>query len=115
MNKNKICFLILCASASSWSIACEPVSIEWDDIYRQMYPEVKDVKAITNSAISYQRFQRITHFEPYAWPKGLRYRGENGKRNLFNDLDKNKDQQLSEEELSNIFVYLKNPCAGWPW
>lgn len=88
--------------------ACEPASINWKNVYHQMYPNT--IYFDKETKIKYENFRKISHFDPYAWPKDKKYRSNDGKLNLFNDLDKNKDKEISEDEFSNIYIFLPNPC-----
>ena len=99
--------------STNFIYACEPASLDWENIYHQMNLGTSDFDK--NEAIRYKDFKKISNFNPYAWPKDRKYQGYSGKLNLFNDLDKNKDRKLSRDEFFRIYMFLPNPCEGWPW
>lgn len=100
------CWLLLLTSPIS-SMACEPASVDWTELYQTMKIDI-------DSPVTWSDFQKITDFNPYPWPKNQRYQGKMGARNLFEDLDTDHNQVLNQHELARIHLHLPNPCASWP-
>ena len=106
--KIQILILPVIFSMMGTAQACEPAAIDWEG-FEQSY----DLDH--NQSIDLREFQKVSNFAPYPWPEDQHYQGENGKNALFKSLDQNKDGQLSDQELFEIYALLPNPCEGWPW
>lgn len=98
---------LLCFQASA-VFACEPAEIGWTALFKQY-----DMN--NNKKFEWSEFKKIQNFLPYEWPDNPEFKGEDGRRKLFQLMDKNKDEKLDQTELYEVYTYLENPCAGWPW
>lgn len=99
---------ILLFSLTSYSFACEPASIDWELFYKNYDLE-------KNKNIDKNEFAHVQGFIPYSWPTNKDFQGLDKNRKLFNFLDKDKNKQLTNTELGELYSVLPNPCAGWPW
>ena len=109
----KIIFLLITLVNANFIYACESPGIDWENIYHQMNLSTSDFDK--NEYIGYEDFKKISNFGSYGWPKEKKYQSYEGKLNLFNDLDENKDNKLSKDELFRVYIFFPNPCEGWPW
>ena len=59
-------------------------------------------------------FLKVKDFEPYPWPDDRQFQGKDKNIKLFNYLDENQDEKLTDDEIIKIYNVLPNPCANWP-
>ena len=92
---------------SAW--ACEPVSFDWQ-AFMQANDHNRD-GALQRSELVDADFSgsNYSHFEKNPADEAA-----------FARLDKNGDGKLGglgegADELGDLYLYLPNPCAGWPW
>lgn len=86
--------------------ACEPAAVDWQ-LLDQRYDRNHDGR------YSRDEFARINDLPPFDWPR--EFAGPLGHQRLFKRLDRNKNGQIEEQEFFEIYSWLPNPCAGWPW
>ena len=92
---------------SAW--ACEPVSFDWQ-AFMQANDHNRD-GALQRSELVDADFSgsNYSHFEKNPADEAA-----------FARFDKNGDGKLGglgegADELGDLYLYLPNPCAGWPW
>lgn len=103
----KIIVLCIFAMMSSFSFACDPLSLDWDKFHKRY-----DLNK--NKTFELKEFLKVKDFDPLPWPDDKRFQGKDKNIKLFKHLDKNKDAKLIDEELGDIHSLLPNPCANWP-
>lgn len=103
----KLSMLCISALISSYSFACDPISLDWKK-FHQTYDLNK------NKTFELKEFLKVKDFDPLPWPDDQRFQGKDKNTKLFKYLDKNKDGKLTDEEVGDIHSLLPNPCADWP-
>ncbi len=97
-------FGVLASAVQTGAWACEPADMDWqafvrlNDVNRDGVLQRSELVKPDFGGLNYQRFER----DPSA-PAA------------FADLDRNRDGRLNQEEWTGLYLYLPNPCVGWPW
>ena len=107
MNKIIYSLILSCSALSSFSFACEPASLDWENFH-------KTYDLNKNKTFELSEFLKVKDFEPYPWPDDRQFQGKDKNIKLFNYLDENQDEKLTDDEIIKIYNVLPNPCANWP-
>ncbi|ENV17291.1 EF-hand domain-containing protein [Acinetobacter guillouiae] len=107
MNKIIYSLILSCSTLSSFSFACDPASLDWEKFH-------KTYDLNKNNTFELNEFLKVKDFEPYPWPDDRQFQGKDKNIKLFNYLDENQDEKLTDDEIIKIYNVLPNPCANWP-
>lgn len=101
------CLLILLLGITTKAYTCEPAALDWDRLYLD-YDQNKDRKIDVGE---WKKLIELKH-QSYQWTKKVE-KDDPFRLKIFHQLDKNKNLNLNEDELSQIYLYFPNPCDGW--
>lgn len=105
MKKYIVAYSLIFSMMSPYTLACEPVALDWDGLYRN--GDLNKDRLINRE--EWKKVSQLTN-QPYQWdnqtPTHDAFRFQ-----IFKQLDKNQDEQLNQDEMSGIYAYLTDPCA----
>lgn len=99
----KLLFSVVLSIPASNLMACDPIAINWTALY---------AKNDKNHDKNLQLNEWLTlDFSSSNYDGG--FESNKPLSQIFKELDANKNQQLDQEELYDIYLYLPNPCANF--
>ena len=111
MKNNLISLLstVFISVISPIAIACEPASLDWDALYNR-----NDINQ--DNFIDKTEWKSVIQLkdQPYQWENPTTA-DDPFRLKIFHAIDKNQDDKLSADELSDIYSHLPNPCANFPY